>query len=197
MKYFETTGNIWTFHTQGSWLVIPTNGFVKNNGDLVMGAGLARQANDRFQISHELGQAVASEGNRVQIYPAKKLISFPTKHHWTEQSDIALIETSLQQLAEIAELMCWKDREVAIPRVGCGNGKLEWPNVQPLFDKYLDGHFMLVNPKPKYAGGAIIAPNFSTGKFSKPILYPVYPMTAGSRPLTEEEEENLNKDLPF
>ena len=161
MKYFETTANIWTFQQQ-CYVVIPTNGFVKNNGDLVMGAGLARQANDMFQIANELGQAVKAKGNHVQVNPDKKLISFPTKHHWTEDADIALVEVSMKELVEVATILHFGYKEVVLPRVGCGNGKLDWSNVKLLFDQYLDERFMLVNPKPKWKG----TPGANTGAFS-------------------------------
>jgi hypothetical protein len=40
--------DIWDLHTGSAWIVIPTNGVIKKNGDAVMGKGLAAQAAKRF-----------------------------------------------------------------------------------------------------------------------------------------------------
>lgn len=44
----ENPCDIWDLHTGSAWIVIPTNGVVKKNGDAVMGKGLAAQAAKRF-----------------------------------------------------------------------------------------------------------------------------------------------------
>jgi len=40
-------GDIWNLHKVG-WIIIPTNGFVKKNGENVMGRGLAKQVKDKY-----------------------------------------------------------------------------------------------------------------------------------------------------
>ena len=37
----EVKGDIWNFYNKGYWIVIPTNGTVKRNGEAVMGRGVA------------------------------------------------------------------------------------------------------------------------------------------------------------
>mgnify|MGYP006048552271 CR=1 FL=1 len=48
MKVLEAHGDLWDVHAQGSWIAITTNGVIRTNGHGVMGAGLAKQAADRF-----------------------------------------------------------------------------------------------------------------------------------------------------
>ncbi len=90
-------------------------------------------------------------------------IYFPTKAldekrpwlSWKAKSNLVLIERSLAQLAALC-LPSKEDRarygraatfetdEVAIPLVGCGEGRLKESQVLPLMRKYLDDRFILV-----------------------------------------------------
>lgn len=130
-----------------SVIVIPTNGVVKDDGRLVMGAGVAKQAKDRFRdIDLILGKKVASNGNYVHVIDFefdKIIFSFPTKHHYNESSDIKLIEKSIKQLCNQTN---WCElNEVYLPRVGCGLGNLDWiTEVKPLLSGYLDDRFIIV-----------------------------------------------------
>jgi len=44
----EITGDIWEQHKLGRWIVITTNGAIKNDGSCVMGRGVAKQAADKY-----------------------------------------------------------------------------------------------------------------------------------------------------
>lgn len=64
----ELIGNLWDFYRTESdcFIVIPTNGVLKSNGEAVMGAGLAKQAAQRFPtLPQLLGQAIRHTGNRL------------------------------------------------------------------------------------------------------------------------------------
>ena len=138
----ETTGNIWTnYHT--AKIVIPTNGFVKKNGEAVMGKGLAYQAKKIFpNLPLELGNLLKKRGNHIYELESG-LISFPVKHNWWEPADISLIEKSCQ---ELVLLDFDKDyTKVVLPRVGCGNGKLSWSVVKEILESYLSDKFIIVN----------------------------------------------------
>lgn len=64
MLILENT-DILTLVDKGS-IGIPTNGYVSRNGAGVMGAGLAKQAKDRFPgIEYDLGKLLKTEGNQV------------------------------------------------------------------------------------------------------------------------------------
>ena len=137
----EVTGDIWK--VEGDWIVIPTNGFVKTNGECVMGRGLAYQAKSKFtQLPLELGSHIKMMGNKVGVFSQYRLLSFPVKHNWWEQADLSLIEESCSYLAWTACFL--RASVVLVPRVGCGNGQLDWKDVRPVLNKYLGPSFVLV-----------------------------------------------------
>lgn len=129
----EVAGNIWDYWVKGGWVVIPTNGVVKADGCAVMGAGLALQASVRFpRLSTELGSMIREYGNDLYSFVKYRLITFPTKHHWRNRSDINLIEDSTKELILLAP-----SADIYLPRLGCGNGGLSWEEVEPILDRIL------------------------------------------------------------
>lgn len=137
----EATGNIWDYKYKGL-IVIPTNGFIKNNGANVMGRGLALDVQKMYpRFPFELGSHIKSHGNIVTEWPHSGLITFPVKHNWYEDADPQLIIQSVDQLKRvIGQRQCM----VYMPRVGCGNGKLKWELVKPLLEE-LDDRFTIVS----------------------------------------------------
>lgn len=80
--------DMWDYWGVADAVCITTNGWVKSNGENVMGAGCAGEAAKRFPgIAYHLGQAIRKNGHRVQIIPGttipfgtpSALVSFPTK----------------------------------------------------------------------------------------------------------------------
>jgi hypothetical protein len=143
----EATGNLWTYNPgEGKILrCVTTNGILGRNKHLVMGAGVARQARDRFpDLARQLGDFVGKWGNNVCVCFNYQVASFPTKHHWQNPSDPALIEKSAKQICDEAE----KWDYVLLTRPGCGLGRLEWKDVKPILEKYfvLDKYIVL-SPK--------------------------------------------------
>lgn len=139
----EIKGNIWDYYDKGNWIVITTNGTVKKNGECVMGRGVAREAkliHPGFPL--ELGKAIKEFGNCVFEF-SYRILTMPVKHHWYEKADLKLIEASCQQLVEhlIYES---KLKELYMVRPGCGNGRLDWKDVKPILEKYLDDRFIIV-----------------------------------------------------
>lgn len=137
----EYIGNIWDYHV-GGYVVIPTNGDVKNNGEAVMGKGLALEATDRFPaLPRILGEALRKHGNRVFIHNDMRLVTFPTKHSWTEPADMELIVKGLRQLTGL-----WTSNRgnLYLPKLGCGLGKLDWAVVRRVMDAYLTNDNFIV-----------------------------------------------------
>jgi len=136
----EVTGNLWDY--PADWRVIPTNGFIKQNGAAVMGRGLARQATERFPgLANYLGHLLCAEGNHVHPLPEFGLITFPVKHNWWEQASLELIERSVKELKLL--FVGGTQVSISLPRVGCGNGRLSWDDVKPLLEG-LDWRFTVV-----------------------------------------------------
>ncbi len=139
----EKTGNIWTDHNAGKWIVITTNGTIKKDGSAVMGRGVASEANIIFgDISKKLGGSLKTFGNTVFCFDEYKLFTFPVKHQWSDIADIKLIEESIKELVDIVNHL--NINEIYMVRPGCGNGQLEWKNVKSVIEKYLDDRFIIV-----------------------------------------------------
>jgi len=132
--------NIWKYYGKG-YIVITTNGFVKNNGECVMGRGIAKEAKNRFPgFSTKLGMVIEKLGNNVFFWDKEQLITFPTKHVWWEKSDLKLIEKSAIQLAEYFDEpwnMGADLPRIFMPKPGCSNGKLDWKDVEPIISSHL------------------------------------------------------------
>lgn len=172
----QTTHNIWRLHEQGWYMVVPTNLYVKSDRKGVLGRGIASQVANKYpevpSIYGELllgwvrpglepGRRVLNLGDLVktELIQAdfdRHLIFFPTKLMWDLNSDLALIKMSF------VALKGWLERnpgvqKVALPRVGAGNGKLDWEKqVKPLVRDFLESlsdedraKIVIVNP-PEY-----------------------------------------------
>lgn len=62
-------------------------------------------------------------------------LNFPTKIHWRNPSRLEWIEAGLEKFcAKYADMGI---NEISFPRLGCGNGGLDWEVVRPLMESYL------------------------------------------------------------
>ena len=133
---------------------VTTNGIVKSDGMAVMGAGIAKECARLFpDIPIELGKKINAYGSKVynlgiHTYSAGgrtvrySVISFPTKYHWKDRSDIDLIRESCLQLVELTDM--YEFDKVWLPAPGCNNGKLNWErDVRPVVEPLLDGRFII------------------------------------------------------
>ena len=66
---------------------------------------------------------------------AQWVLNFSTKKHWRNPSKLEYVERGLQEFVCSYERL--GIREIAFPRLGCGNGGLDWGVVKPLMEKYL------------------------------------------------------------
>lgn len=143
----EVVGDIWGFHRQGNWVVIPTNGTVKSNGDAVMGRGLALEAKTKFpDIQHRLGFQLRMMSSPPKVTDVgHNIITFPVKYRWMEIANLELIGKSCVDLVDFIAVHPWLYKPpIYLPRVGCGNGRLNWKDVRPILEKYLDERFIVV-----------------------------------------------------
>lgn len=159
-------GNI--FNETCDAICITTNGFVKKNGECVMGRGIAKAIKQYLpNIAKDLGTLIKTKGNKVHLiyddinpniisYPVKPIEKICTSHDdyvshmrfnigdticgWACKADIAIIETSAYELIELANKQNYHN--VILPYVGCGAGELDWNNtVYPLLSTILDDRF--------------------------------------------------------
>ena len=129
-------------------IAVTTNGIVKSNGNLVMGAGIAKQfANKYPELPSILGKKVAFYGNipfYIKYPRSTGIVSFPTKNHYSDKSDLDLIVKSAKKIKLLADKFYWT--KVAIPAPGVGLGGLSWkdevaPALQEIFDDRFIIHF--------------------------------------------------------
>jgi hypothetical protein len=151
----EIQGDFWEIvgTAEPSIICVTTNGIVKNNGELVMGAGIARQFAERFpELPHELGERVNHTGNIVfhLVYPPCKhtIASFPTKHDWRGSSNLSLVKRSATHLKNLTTKL---NRNLYTVRPGCGNGHLNWERqVKPILKEVgWDDRFFIISPEEK------------------------------------------------
>lgn len=141
-------GDIFRFFETGNYdaICITTNGIIKKNGDAVMGAGIAKTCAQKFPMAQkDLAKGLRANGNIVQVISTTVyglLLSFPTKHHWRDPSDIELIKESCRQLMRLIDEH--ELNRVLIPKPGCSNGKLDWSEVEPIISEILDDRVAVI-----------------------------------------------------
>lgn len=140
----EITGNLW--NVEADVRVITTNGFIKKNGQAVMGRGCALEAAKKYvELPLQLGKLLNQFGNHCFYFETKSLITFPVKHDWMDYADLNLIQRSAKELCELTNR--YKFTNVVLPRPGCGNGGLEWQDVKPILEDQLDDRFSVITFK--------------------------------------------------
>ncbi len=113
----------------------------------IMGKGVALQFKRAFPDNF---RAYRNACNRDEVQLGKMfvheshasgkrriIVNFPTKGHWRAKSRLSDIEAGLADLRRvIVELGI---RSIAVPPLGCGNGGLDWRDVEPLILDALGG----------------------------------------------------------
>lgn len=135
-------------------IVCTTNNVIKSNGDLVMGKGIAAQFKETFpHTPYTWGKLIEGykEGGHEDYgvlidgpcrfnHNTLYLVALQTKRDWADPSPIELVEYSCKKLLAIADLLCWSS--IIMTKVGCGNGGLEFKDVQKRI-KFLDDRFTI------------------------------------------------------
>jgi len=114
-----------------------------------------RDSGNHVHLLTEVAPNIADEGYTLQLpnwglYPPHPVpyhvVSFPTKNHWKENSDLALIKQSAAELLGLATKQGWTS--VVVPRPGCGLGNLDWDRtVRPLLVSLWDDRFFVIDFK--------------------------------------------------
>ena len=131
IKYIE--GDI--FSTPAQTIVNPVNTVG------VMGKGLALDFKKRypemFNRYKKICEMKQLTTGKLMLYyaPDHWILLFPTKEHWRNPSKLEYIENGL---AAFVKKYSDKDiQSIAFPKLGCGNGELNWEDVKPIMEKYL------------------------------------------------------------
>lgn len=113
------------------------------NCEAVMGAGVALEFRNRHPSLFDDYRKACRLG---QVRPGKlhvwsnltetlTVINFPTKLSWRNPSEYSYIESGLVALR--AYLEARPGTRIAMPPLGCGNGRLKWERVRALIDEHL------------------------------------------------------------
>lgn len=111
----------------------------------VMGAGLALSFKhafpEMFREYHrrcQRGQVVPGQMDVHELPEMRTLVNFPTKRHWKDKSRPGDIESGLVALYQL--LVHRGARVVALSKLGCRNGGLDWnTQVGPMVQAHLHG----------------------------------------------------------
>jgi len=163
------TGNLWDQECDA--LVITTNGFVKTNGEAVMGRGCAKEACNLIPgLAATLGRKLAQKGNApfvIGTHKERRIVSFPVKPAkvlfndanvvvhmksrfkvgdivpgWAAKAELHIITHSANILVAMADTFGWQ--KIVLPRPGCGAGELDWAKVEPILSQILDDRFYCI-----------------------------------------------------
>ena len=109
----------------------------------VMGRGLAAQFKARYPAMFIHYRRACLQGlvqpGRLHLWisdDGETVINFPTKRHWRDNSREEDIAAGLQVLRTFLATREAGVR-VALPALGCGNGRLEWVPIRRLIETYL------------------------------------------------------------
>lgn len=113
----------------------------------ILGSGLAAMAKLRWPAMYANYRVLCRHGGlepgRCALWSntpefardQQHVIYFPSKRHWRDRSYLADIEAGLAGLA--LAVPRWGLTRVAMPKVGCGLGGLNWADVHPLIVRHL------------------------------------------------------------
>lgn len=108
----------------------------------VMGKGIALTFKRLFPDMFREYQGLCERGElrigslHLWVTGSKIVLNFPTKEHWRNPSTLAYIEAGLRTF--VATYEDAGIHSIAFPPLGCGNGELEFSDVRPLMERYLE-----------------------------------------------------------
>lgn len=143
--------DMWDLHSQGNWVVVPTNCMI-TKGSAVMGGGIALDAAEKFpNLPKEYAESLLI--SQIEFYYDNdiRVILLPTKVDWRNPSSLSLIELGVLHLTRLVKTKpSWfASCKIVVPAIGCGLGGLDWetqvkPVLKPLYDD--PEHFIVLDP---------------------------------------------------
>jgi hypothetical protein len=150
--------DIWNTIDSVDILCITTNLCTNSKGEAIMGRGIAAEAKARYPDCAQVLGTLLLQGNNQPCKIAQdgrtEIWSFPTKNKispyeellpryknkntqgtfpgWMGKSSLERIALSASQLRTTT-----KNKIVALPKPGCGNGGLNWEDVKQVLDRIL------------------------------------------------------------
>ena len=135
-------GNMWTIFDHTDNFIITTNSYIRADGALVMGRGIAAEVKARYpHVPHELGAMI----NHLSLYGLVTLMTkqglptisaFQVKYHYSDPATLELIQYSTTYLDTLASEIPECRFDMNFP--GIGNGKLAYDDVLPIVQQLPD-----------------------------------------------------------
>jgi hypothetical protein len=106
-----------------------------------MGKGIAAEFRKRYPTMFEEYRKICARGElqpgSIWLWhgPDHNVLNFATKAHWRNPSKLDWIVRGLRTFRN--EYTHLGITEISFPRLGCGNGGLDWEEVRPVMEKYL------------------------------------------------------------
>jgi O-acetyl-ADP-ribose deacetylase (regulator of RNase III) len=111
----------------------------------VMGKGIALQFKRAYPTNFEDYKAACERGEVAvggmhvhrldQVAAPRFIVNFPTKRHWRSPSKLEDIASGLIALRDV--IVDLGITSIAVPPLGCGNGGLDWRDVEPMIRQSL------------------------------------------------------------
>lgn len=124
-------GNMWSCWDKTDHFIFTGNSFLKRNGALVMGRGMAKEVRDKFPgIDISIGNAIEHHLGTYCLILGSKVGVFQVKYNFTDEASLELIEYAAKKLAREASKSTHKRFDLNYP--GIGNGRLLKADIEPL-----------------------------------------------------------------
>ena len=107
----------------------------------VMGKGLALAFKERYPEMFKSYRTMCEKHKlttgklMICSAPDHMILLFPTKENWRNPSRLEYIESGLSKF--VSTYADHNITSIAFPKLGCGNGELNWDDVRPLMERYL------------------------------------------------------------
>lgn len=133
---FIVNKDIWLDADELDYICITTNSVVKNNFDLVMGAGIAKEANNRVKgLAKDFGRQICQLEKKMGVYgllvdKTKKYIAFQTKIHYKDGSPLHVVQKSTRLLYNLA--IALPDKTFGLPYPAVNHGGRSKAEIYPI-----------------------------------------------------------------
>lgn len=105
------------------------------SGDFALGAGIAVQFNELYNMKKKLQHAFGSwNGNEALLID--NVFNLVTKNKYYNKTTYDSLRKSLEDMAEQIEDL--EIEKLAIPQIGCGLDKLDWEQVKEIIEEVFD-----------------------------------------------------------
>lgn len=144
MAQFEF-GNMWNSFHKTDAFCITTNSYIRNDGEVVMGRGIAKQTKNLFEdLPLALGNKIKGRCGHLGTYGVlptnrnenDKFVAFQVKTHFKNDADLSLIRASTEGLGQMASK--YEERRFDLNFPGIGNGGRDQSEVMPIVKELPD-----------------------------------------------------------